>query len=136
MKKKNFLSVALLIVSMLVFVPLSTAVPPIDNPGGGTGGGGGGTGGGSTSYVTDYILVDEVLRVNGISTSVNWQFVSASAISPYGTCTVQRVNHPVFKVTISGSDAEPTYDFFLVLTINGVTREYRAIVVDGRTVAD
>jgi hypothetical protein len=95
-------------------------------PQGGDPGGGGGTT--PTPYVTDYVEVGEVLEANGYNLSTPWQYISAQAISPSGTCEVTRVNYPIWEVKIYTQDSGTIhYDFFLTLIIEGQVKELRFI---------
>ncbi|MFO7940904.1 MAG: hypothetical protein R6U66_14240, partial [Bacteroidales bacterium] len=72
---KNTLKIilTLLLISGLTNGISKAHIPP---SGGNTGGGGGAT---PTPYVTDYVMIDEVLEANGYATTTPWQYVNAQA---------------------------------------------------------
>lgn len=94
-------------------------------PGGGGSGGGSGS---SSSYVVDYETISRVLSVNGYSTSYVSNFISASAISQSGTCSVIRDHYSTVKIIIYTQDTGTIYyDLFMKFNINGVIKELRVI---------
>lgn len=124
MKKRLFASVMMVIISACISSTTLFATKPI--PGGG--GPGGGSGSGSTSYIVDYEVISRVLAVNGYSTSYVANFVSASAISPNGTCQVIRDHYSTVKIIINTEDTGTIYyDLFMKFNISGEIIELRVV---------
>jgi len=122
MKKNLFKSVMLAIFIACISSTSLFAEKPL--PGDGSGGGSGS----GSSYVVDYELIATVLSANGYSTSYVSNYISASAISPSGTCSVIRDHYSTVKITIYTQDTGTIYyDLFIKFNIDGVVKELRFI---------
>jgi len=116
---------AVFIALSLLLVSASVSQADIPPHGGNPGGGGGGS---TPNYVVDYVEIGEVLIANGYAASTPWQYVSAQAISPSGSCEVLRIHYPIWEVRIYTQDSGTIYyDFFIKLIINGQLEELRFI---------
>jgi hypothetical protein len=123
--KKLFASVILVFIATCISsTSLFASIPYPGDDDDGTGGSGGGT----SSYVVDYETIGTVLQANGYSTSYVSSFISASAISPSGTCQVVRDHYSTVKITIYTQDTGTIYyDLFMKFNINGTVKELRVI---------